>query len=310
MEQNQENIASLSKTGAKDFFLNVGALISFYTIIGSVINILFTAINSRFSEITPYTYSLMYYGASSISWPVAMTIILFPIFLTLMWLLGKEYRSENGEKKYSTIHKWIAYLTIFLSGSTIAGSLISVVYYFIDGQDITTSFLLKILVMVVVGSSVFLYYISEIRNKITEKERMLWRILASVLVLGSIAIGFLVLGSPRTQRLYKYDTQKLENISNIKYSIENYVYSNNMLPAKLEDINDYSYRINTEDPQTKQKYEYIITGENTYQLCAVFNKATPKYDNSLWRHPEGRHCFDQSVKIEKNLVETVKMMPR
>ncbi len=305
MEQNQENIASLSKTGAKDFFLNIGALISFYTVIGSVIDILFTAINTRFSKVSD-TYDYIYSSSSSISWPVAMVIILFPIFLTLMWLLGKEYRSENGESRYSTIHKWIAYLTLFLSGGTIAGSLISVVYFFIDGQDITTSFLLKILAMIVIGSSVFLYYISEIRNKLTARERTIWRIFALVLVIGSIAIGFLVLGSPKTQRLYKYDNQKINDLTSIRYSIENYVYSNNMLPTKLEDMTDYSYGVTYEDPQTKEKYEYIITGENTYQLCAVFNKATSVQSKYSWNHTEGRNCFDQSVRIEKNIAGEAK----
>src|SRR3989344_1976499 len=77
------------------------------------------------------------FGSTSISWPVATLIIFFPIFIFLMWLLEREYRI-NPEKQSAGIHKWLTYITLFLAGITIAVDLITVLYFFIDGQELTT----------------------------------------------------------------------------------------------------------------------------------------------------------------------------
>jgi hypothetical protein len=305
ISDNQTNLASLSKTSAKDFFLNLGAVISLYTVIGSLISLLFTVIQSKFPQSSTYgydyAYTSMYMGAQSISWPVAMLIIVFPIFLTLMYLLGKEYSTPGQEKKHTSIHKWLTYITLFIAGITIAGDLISVIYYFIDGQEMTTGFVLKVTVVLVIAIGVFWYFISEIRNKLSQKERMVWRILACIIVIGSIAIGFFVLGSPRTQRLYKYDTEKINELSSLTYSIENYYSIHAKLPSDLSLLAVSGYpRI--VDMQTSKPYGYEILSATTYNLCADFNKNTPEYitnstyGNYPWVHPAGTYCFTQVIK--------------
>ncbi len=286
------------KISAKDFFLNLGAIIALYTVVGSLVSLLFTVIDGKFPKITN-----AYYGSMSISWPVAILVIFFPIMILLMWLLAREYE-VNTEARYHGVHKWMSYLTLFVAGLVMAGDLVAVLYYFVDGQEITTAFLLKVVVLLVISGSIFVYYISEMRGKLTAQARMLWRVFALVLVLGSIVWGFSVLGSPRTQRLFKYDQQKVSDLQTISSQIEMYYSTNSKLPVNLDALKDINYAYRIVDTQTNAPYEYTKTGDLTYTVCAVFNKDTkeavgsqsyPYYGQVNWTHPAGRHCFSQKV---------------
>ncbi|HEY0220665.1 MAG TPA: DUF5671 domain-containing protein [Candidatus Paceibacterota bacterium] len=304
-----EPTAIKNTSNVQDFFLNLGATISLYVVAGSLINLLFTVINKSYPKITN---GYEYFGSTSISWPVAVLIIFFPIFILFMWLLAKDY-TLNPDKRSSGIHKWLTYITLFLAGGLLAGDLIAVLYYFIDGQELTTGFLLKVLVLLVISTGVFTYYISDVKGKLTVKSRMYWRVFAAALVLGSIIWGFAVLGSPRTQRLVKYDEQKVNDISNIRYAIESYYSANGSVPDTLDSLTTNYYYFSKVDVQTNKPYEYSKTGETSYKICADFNRkstnerggnslAYPMYGGdgfTTWDHEAGRHCFDQ--KINPNL---------
>ena len=290
-----------TKTSAKDFFINLGAIVALYTSVVSLLNLLFTIINTIYPQIN-HQYS--YFGSESISWPVATLIIFFPIFLLLMWLLEKEYKI-NPEKQSFGIHRWLTYITLFISGLVMAIDLITLLYYFLDGQELTNGFLLKVFVLLIVAGSIFAYYISDIRGKLTSKSRVFWRLFAGFIVLGSIIWGFAVLGSPATQRLYKYDNQKVNELMSINSEIMNYYNNKGVLPRNLADITAGAYYIIVTDSQTSKPYEYEKKREKTYNLCALFNKASNEKDklNSAvsfpygvsWTHPAGRYCFTQTV---------------
>lgn len=289
-----------SRNNVKDFFLNLGATIALYTVVGSLINLLFSVINKAYPQVGNAYY---YNSTSSISWPVSILVIFFPIFLGLMWVMGKDYVAYP-EAKNATVHRFLTYLTLFIAGLVLAGGMITVLYYFIDGRELTTAFLLKVLVLLVISASIFTYYISEIRGKLTDSNRNMWRIFAIVVVLGSIIWGFSVLGSPRTQRLYKYDAEKVNGLLNMKGQIEAYYGTNSKLPETVEDLKSANFYGSVLDPQTNLPFEYSKTGELTYRLCANFNKASESnsysqtsyyYGEVNWTHPAGRHCFDQSI---------------
>lgn len=289
-----------TRGNAKDFFLNLGAVVALYTVVGSLINLLFTIINKAYPQISGYNY----YYSSSISWPVAILVIFFPIFVLLMWLIGKDY-AVDPERKNAGIHKWLTYITLFIAGLVMSGDLITVLYYFIDGQELTTGFLLKVLVLLVISGGVFAYYISDIRDRLTLKSRSIWRIVALVFVIGSIVWGFVVLGSPRTQRLYKYDDAKVSELQNINSAIQSYYSINGVLPKDFTDLATLNYGINGLDSQTQKPYEYTVKTKNTYELCAEFNKASVDATEpniyarpigyTSWSHSAGRHCFPQTI---------------
>jgi hypothetical protein len=294
-----------NKTSAKDFFINLGAIVALYTTVVSLVNLLFSVINSAYPQITNgYNYS----GSESISWPVSAIIIFFPIFLILMWLLAKDYK-VNPEKQSSGIHKWLTYITLFIAGLTIAGDLITVLYYFLDGQELTTGFLLKILALLIIVSGIFSYYLHDVMGKLTSGKRNFYRVLASVIILGSIVWGFSVLGSPRTQQLLKYDQQKISDLQNIQNSVESFYSTKGTLPKDLAELSTQNYYFSTADSQTKKPHEYKKTGDKAYQICAVFNKEVKKQEtttspynyaypspyDAVWTHPAGAYCFDKSI---------------
>jgi hypothetical protein len=186
--------------------------------------------------------------------------------------------------------------------------LITVVYYFIDGQELTTGFLLKVLVLFVIASSLFLYFISDLRGKLTSQSREMWRVVAGVIILGSVIWGFVVLGSPRTQRLLKYDEQKVTDLQNLNNQIGNYYADRGILPDTLEELAKGNYYIAKVDSQNQKAYEYVKISKTEYKLCAEFNKASDDkknvsssfsisypYNNSLWVHPAGDYCFQQTI---------------
>src|SRR6185295_18199642 len=105
--------------GAKDFFINLGATVALYTVVISLVNLLFRIINTAYPQITNY-----YYGSTSISFPVAVLVIAFPILIVLMWLMEKQYKATDK----SLIHKWLSYITLFVAGIVFAGDLITVIY--------------------------------------------------------------------------------------------------------------------------------------------------------------------------------------
>jgi len=291
------------KISAKDFFLNLGAMITLYVSVISLVDLLFTIINTLYPQINGYSN---YFFSQSISWPVATLIIFFPIFILLMWLLEKDYQVDLA-KQSSGIHRGVSYITLFLSGLAMSIDLIVVIYYFIDGQELDAGFLLKVSVLLVVAFLIFFYYISDVRGKLTSKSRMMWRMIAGAVVLISIILGFSVLGSPRTQRLYKYDDQKVNNLMDINNQITNFYATKGTLPASLEDsVSVNTYFVPPTDEQTKKPYEYKKLSDTKYELCAEFNKASSEnaklaektpYNRygTTWVHPAGKYCFTQTI---------------
>jgi hypothetical protein len=294
-----------SRISAKDFFLHLGAMVALYVGTGALLNLLFTIIN------VAYPQTDRYFFVSSISLPVATLIVVFPLFLILANLIRKGYASDPA-KKESGLRKWLVYITLFVSGLIIAGDLVTLIYYFLDGRELTGGFLLKVLSILVVAGSIFGYYVDDLRDRLTGSRRMMWRIIAGILVVGSIVSGFTVIGSPRTQRLARYDDQKVSDLQNIQSQILSYWQSKSALPQTLDDAQDplSSYNYIPLDPQTGESYEYMVTGPLSFDLCATFNTSStnmaekPGYssayyydgmENENWQHEEGRQCFSRAV---------------
>ncbi|MEI8174653.1 MAG: DUF5671 domain-containing protein [bacterium] len=298
------------KVNAKDFFLNLGAFGILYTLVGNLLGLLFTVINTAYPKITN---GYNYYGSSSISWPVATLVVLLPIFIILMYFLERSYRVDP-DMQNTLIHRGFTYITLFVSGCIIAGDLVTVVFYFIDGRELTTGFLLKVLALLVVSSGLFIYFISDLRKKLTRTYRIVWRVIAGVIVIGSIIWGFSVLGSPRTQRLIKYDEQKVSDLQNLNNQVRSFYSSKGFLPSTIEEMANGNYYVIKLDSQTQKPYEYVVKTDDqtdtTYNLCAEFNKDSkddntnmPIYDNygiSSWIHPAGHYCFNESVRPNNN----------
>jgi len=307
-----------NKITAKDFFLHIAVIALLYAGTIALLNILFNVINVAFPQITQYYY----YNSSSISLPVATLVVAFPLFLFLSNLLRKGYLEDPSRKEYP-VRKWLVYITLFIAGGVLAGDLVFLIYYFLDGQELTTAFLLKIVSVLVVAGAIFGYYLDDLKDRLSWSRRMIWRVAAVILVVGSIVAGFSVLGTPQSQRMYRYDSQKVSDLQNIQWQIVNFWQQKGELPVKIGDLGDpISGFVVPIDSQTQKQYEYEAVGKLSFKLCADFNKLSQAANGSMtrvaypepagklggvednWQHETGRQCFSRTIDPELYPVRT------
>lgn len=291
MEQNQ----SVSRVSAKDFFLHLGMIVALYTVTISFINLIFRVIGRAFPDMITNGY--YWSQGSEISMPVATLIIVFPIFLVLTRFVQRAYE-ESPEKKNLGVRKWLTYITLFVAGIILVGDLVTVLYKFLDGQDITAAFLLKALTVLLVSGAVFGYYLQDIRERVSGKQRRMWAVAVGVIILVAIILGFAVIGSPRTQRQLRIDQETIYSLDNVNWQVINYWQANGMIPESM--------------PSLPEEIDYTKTGNMTYELCATFNHSNqyrngsgngrgmmvgPKFAPGMndWSHNAGYHCFEREV---------------
>jgi hypothetical protein len=140
-------------------------------------------------------------------------------------------------------------------------------------------------------------------------------IIAIILVVVAIVSGFIVMGSPQTQRLMRYDTQKTSDLQQIQWQIVNYWQQKRMLPENLSALNDpISSFMAPTDPQSGESYEYRKVSDLSFELCTEFNRESHDlargadksslvypmpygYDegSNNWQHGVGRTCFERTI---------------
>jgi len=149
-------------------------------------------------------------------------------------------------------------------------------------------------------------------------------------VIGIVAIaiiaGFFIVGSPREERLRRFDEQKISSLQMIQNHVVEYYRAKNSVPQDLSLLNDELRGVIVpKDPQTAKEFEYRATGELGFSLCAEFNRPSSAYDektaeslsypyphvgpirDETWTHGEGRVCFDRT--IDKDFFLPIKERP-
>ena len=295
--------------------MQLGTIVAFYASAIALVTLLFEAINYAYPKVA----DAYYYYSPSISLQVAILIVAFPLFIFLSWLLQKSYLVEPILRD-SQVRRWLSYITVFVAGAVVAGDLITLIYMYLDGQDLTAGFLLKVLALLIIAGGIFRYYLREIRNLITSNERNVWRVISILIIIGSIIIGFVVIGSPRDQRERRYDNQRVSDLQTIQWQVVNYWQQKQVLPSKLDDLSDpISGFVVPTDPQTHEQYEYEPgkdkAGKSFFRLCANFSKesqevtvpnqpmtfaldASGRKVNENWAHGAGNECFDRTIDPE------------
>lgn len=309
------------KVTPKDFFLWAMAMIALYSSVFALITLLFSYIDYTFPDVLN-SYVDPYGGAMRLQ--IATLVVMFPIFLALMRVIRRTIVSDPSRKDV-WIRRWALYFTVFAAGLTMVIDLITLINYFLGGE-ITTRFILKVLVVLFVGSVAFMHFLADIWGywlQYPARARMVgWGV--GALVILSIAAGFFIMGSPAQIRLYRFDDQKISDLQDIQYQIVNYWQRKEALPSSLEELNDpLQGYVAPIDTQTKQSYEYRQTGPMSFELCATFNAplqpTSPNartisaryatapvnyegtktaFENDIWTHGEGRTCFTRTIDPE------------
>ena len=267
------------------FFLSLGVLISLITSVVSFLNLVFGTLDKQFPDVLNATYQYGYnsYDYDAIRGALATLIIFFPIFLIVSYYWKKNSKSIGQID--AVIRKWVMYIILFLSALVVAIDLVILVRYFVSGE-ITTRFILKVIVVLVVAIIIGVYYILELqgKGKIFGFKVGLWSaIKSSVLVLALIIWSFYVIGTPGQQRVWRLDDKRVQDLQSIQYQVINYWQQKEKLPATLTDlVNPLSGNSLPVDPEFEQgkNYEYNVKSDTkndvSFELCAIFGAPIPK----------------------------------
>jgi len=288
---------TLNKVTPKDFFLNLGWLITLYGTIISFIALSFGIINKLFVDPSDMYYSVVSY-TSGIRLSISWLVVVFPIFLILSHYMKKIFLA-NPELRDLWIRKWLIYLTLFLSSITFVVDLILTVNKFLEG-DLSSKFFAKAVVVFLVAGLTFYYYFRELRAKDSGMNSKIFGIVTIVLVVGILISSFFVIGSPMNERDRKLDEKRVRDLENISWQISNFYEVKGRLPVKMtwtEDLKTESNFIVPVDPESGANYLYEpIAGEPSYTLCASFNLEIPvTYPGDIWSHNKGEDCFKKNV---------------
>lgn len=293
------------KMTPKDFFMQFGALVTLYVSVGAFFNLLFTLIDRTFPDAldTMYYYSASVYS-SGMRFAIASLVIIFPTYLILLWLMTKE-SDINPEKKSLGLRRWLTYLTLFVSAGFALGDLVTLLNYFLGGE-ITTRFILKVLVVLVVSVGIFIYYIIDLRKQTGAlKNYKIYAIVSAVIILASIIFGFTVMGLPQSQRAQRFDITRVDDLRNIQNQIERYYQyqKKGSVPDNLATLAESSalFGIVPKDPESNVLYQYEKLGPASFKLCATFGTVSTDSSrylpstNQNWQHDKGNVCFTHSV---------------
>lgn len=290
-------------------FFYILTFAALYVSIVSYLNLLFAYINVKFpDELTlSYTSSL-----NRIRLSTSILIVVWALYLVTQWLISKDLKNYKAQPEKSG-HKLLTYLTLLLATVTISVDLITLIYNFYSG-GFTTPFFLKVLAVFVVTAAVFGYYRWDLNRAFNDKSKtsFIAGIVASLLLVASIVIGFFIVGSPAKQRDIRFDEQRISDLQLVQSQVLDYWTRKGVIPTTLNDLNDSISGVTVPtDPQTKAAYTYKKTGEHAFTLCATFKtsgdyRGASKYAvpvstplgsgiSENWNYKMGETCFDRTI---------------
>ncbi len=132
------------------------------------------------------------------------------------------------------------------------------------------------------------------------KVHTLFSLTATIVVIVTLAWGAAIVGSPATARLQRFDRQRLDDLRTIHREIQLLCRDPDLktelkreLPGTLDELaaDARSKRIKLTDPETGERYHYVVRNETTYELCATFSLKRDSDVDVFWNHEPGRDCF-------------------
>ncbi len=297
-EEKQQREAFQGKS-ALDFFLNFLTLATLGWLALSVGGIIFQIINKYLSG----TYQVLtdYIIQTALKSYLASAIIVLPIFLITSYLLHRQYRNNNLNHQ-SNIYRWLTYLILLVSLLLAIGSLVALLINFLN-DDYTAKIILKILVIFAISLGIFGYYLYDLRRRDYAKRAAVsvaaFTVVLAISIIAIIA-GLLLIDSPATARLKKFDLQRVVALSQINSLVVSSYAQSNKLPAILNS----SFMNQLIDPQTKKPYEYQVLASDQYQICADFSLAAKSNSENVvgadeWlNHQAGHQCFTKKIDLQ------------
>lgn len=312
------------------FFLSLGVLITLITSVVSFLNLIFETLDKRFPDVlnASYQYGYYTYDYEGIRSALATLIIFFPVFLVVSYF-WKKFSEREMSHVDGLIKKWVIYIILSLSSVLLMIDLVFLIRYFISGE-ITARFIWKVVAVLVTGLLVGKYYILNLLHDkmfgMKVRSGAVFSVVSTALVVFVIAVSFKVMGSPASQRMFRLDDRRINDLQSLQYQVINYWQQKEKLPEKLSDLSNplsgYSLPVDPEFEKGKT-YEYNTKDKMAFELCSTFSKPIPKgwreygndraypmYSekdvavsypypnggiNESWDHQEGRTCFERII---------------
>ncbi len=296
---------------AKDVFVYLLMFAMLYFGAINLIALLWQIVSVQFFDAALYNWMNPY---DSMRNSIASIIVVWPVFLFTARSVAGDLK-RHPEKVDLWVRRWLTYLTIFVAAMTIIVDLITLLNSFLGGE-LTMRFVLKVLSVLVVASCVLGFEFWELKRKPDEgkKERQAMAAGSVLLIVVSIIGGFYFVGTPATARQQKFDSERVLELQSIQSQLIVYWNQKNQLPDTLAELRDplTGFEIPL-DPQTNQPYQYQKTGDLTFELCAVFAQATPKWERTKqktpflmtdpfgnfatddWNHEAGTKCYSRVI---------------
>lgn len=303
--ENQPNQIDKSVHGPKALFWFLTLFFTLGITAFNTGNIWFQYINKWVSQEVSGGVVRAAFSQGSLKFAVASLLVAGPIFFFVSYLIRKALKNGDLSPK-NKVRAWTTYIILFITIAIAIGDLIATVFSVLDG-DYTARFLLKSLSILIIVGWIFTYYWLELRSPNSLNDTKLPKtigIITAVVIFVSLVGAFLLVDSPAVARAKAFDQTRVNNLSEIRYTIDSYYNKFEKLPESLNDLDDQRAFLQKTDPETNQPYEYKIIDEKSYELCADFNtsiKGLTEKDERFYYGPdgfvyeEGRNCFTKKV---------------
>ena len=144
---------------AREAFIYLLLFSTMYVVAFQFGSLLFDFINQAFPD--PAASQFERFQRESIRFSVSSLIVALPVFLYMSRLTNRE-TALDPTKRTSPVRRWLTYLTLFSAACVLIGDVTTLIYSLLGGE-LTTRFVLKVLVVAVIAGTIFWFYVSDLR---------------------------------------------------------------------------------------------------------------------------------------------------
>jgi hypothetical protein len=151
-----------ASVSAREAFLYLVLFASLYFAAWHLGSLLFDLINRAWPDAADQEYARQFLDRS-IRWSTAALIITFPVFAFVSHYVARDV-ARHPIKRLSPVRRWLTYLTLFVAATVLICDMTTLVFNLLGGE-LTTRFVLKVLVVAVIAGSAFGWYLHDLRRE-------------------------------------------------------------------------------------------------------------------------------------------------
>ncbi len=171
---------------------------------------------------------------------------------------------RQPERLESPVRKWLTYITLVITASTIIADVVKFLAYFLRG-DLSPRIALKVVTVVVIAGGVFAHYLDSLRrDTVFSTRNRIFGFAALTIVALAIVVGFVQIGSPARQRAGSEDARRLFDLSTLAKGLHGRWLTRGERPFVLAvTIQELQTTViqgtaSILDPVSGQRYEYVL----------------------------------------------------